>query len=61
MVVHGHDLVEQDLAGLDQESRDQGVALRRGKALQGLGVVSPADLGDVLQRSPERVPPAGVP
>ena len=48
--MHGHDLIEQGLAGLDQERRSQGVALRRGEALQGLGVVSPAELGKVLQQ-----------
>lgn len=50
LVVHGHGLIEQGLAGLNQERCNQGVALRRGKALQGLGVVSPAELGKVLQQ-----------
>jgi len=48
LVVHGHDLVEQRLAGLDQERGDEGVALGRGEALEGLGVMPAPKLGKVL-------------
>lgn len=46
--MHGHDLVEQPLAGLDQEGGDESVALGWGEALERLGVVPAPELGEVL-------------
>jgi len=48
LVVHGDGLVQQPLAGFDQEGRDKGVALGCGKALERLGIVPAPELGEVL-------------
>ncbi len=50
LVVHGHDLIEQRPAGLDQEGRDERVALGRGEALERLGIVPAPELGEVLEQ-----------
>ena len=54
LVVHGHDLVEQPLAGLDQEGRDEGVPLGRGEAPERLGVVAAPELGEMKIRISSR-------